>query len=269
MSVPEHATGVLLDHASSVPPCDVTELAAQSGGVLVIAPHPDDETLGCGLAIRSVLAAGRDVAILLLTGGGASHPASRSCPPNAMKTLRRTEFEAAIRALGADLPPVAGTLTHRMLDLPDGRVPWHGPDADHALESALELARNVDARTVWTTWAGDPHADHGAASALADRLCETERFALRRDYAVWGRFREAGENVPESAVLAFDAPAHRPAKRAAMRAYRSQLTPMIADDPEGFVMPPALVEHFAETPEIFLPPSVEAVAPEVPMALAV
>ena len=104
MSVPTRAEGALLECARLVPNCSTDDLLAPAGAVLVIAPHPDDETLGCGLAIRAALAAGRDVAVLLLTGGGASHPASRACPPNAMKSLRRSEFAAALDALRADLP---------------------------------------------------------------------------------------------------------------------------------------------------------------------
>ncbi|GGA18095.1 PIG-L deacetylase family protein [Dyella nitratireducens] len=37
--------------------------------LLVIAPHPDDETLGCGVLLQQVLAAGGDVCVLLLTDG--------------------------------------------------------------------------------------------------------------------------------------------------------------------------------------------------------
>jgi LmbE family N-acetylglucosaminyl deacetylase len=37
--------------------------------LLVVAPHPDDETLGCGLLIQQVLASGGAVRVLLLTDG--------------------------------------------------------------------------------------------------------------------------------------------------------------------------------------------------------
>ena len=139
-----------------------------------------------------------------------------------------------------------------MLDLPDGEVSSAGPSADGALSDAIAFSRAVEAGTVWVTWGGDPHADHQAASRLADRLCARVPKLVRRDYAVWGRFRNAGSSVRSHDLLPFDAPCHRPAKRHAMDAYRSQLTEMIADDPSGFVMPPTLVEHFASTPELFL-----------------
>jgi LmbE family N-acetylglucosaminyl deacetylase len=43
-------------------------LSAQTR-LLVVAPHPDDETLGCGVLIQQVLAAGGAVHLLLLTDG--------------------------------------------------------------------------------------------------------------------------------------------------------------------------------------------------------
>ena len=259
MSVPERAEGVLLDLARARPSASLDDLVGP-GGVLVIAPHPDDETLGCGLAIRAALASGRDVGVLLLTGGGNSHPASRAHPPAAMTALRRAEFARALARL-ADAPPGAraGQLFHRMLDLPDGAVPHDAGGQHGAIGEALDLAGEVGAGALWCTWGGDPHIDHLAASRLADRVAARRGGGLvRRDYAVWGRFRGAASGVAPDRVLPFDAPEHRAAKRAAMDAYASQLTPMIADDPDGFVMPPVLVEHFAESPEVFLVPASRA-----------
>lgn len=256
MSVPERPEGALIDLARDRPNAALGDLVAGRGGVLVIAPHPDDETLGCGLAMRAALAAGRDIGVLLLTGGGASHPASRRYPTEALKALRRAEFAAALDALSGGLGATGGRLAARTLDLPDGAVPRSRKGLIEATGTASALAREVDARTVWTTWRDDPHVDHVSASALADLVPSvwSGRPPLRRDYAVWGRFGDAGRSVPPDRVLPFDAPAHRPAKRAAMAAHASQLTPMIEDDPDGFIMPQTLVEHFAAAPEIFLVP---------------
>src|SRR5687767_6864064 len=40
--------------------------------VMVVAPHPDDETLGCGGTIAKHAAAGDQVEVLIITDGGAS-----------------------------------------------------------------------------------------------------------------------------------------------------------------------------------------------------
>jgi hypothetical protein len=49
-------------------------------------------------------------------------------------------------------------------------------------------------------------------------------------------------------------PAAREAKRRALACHRSQMTRLIDDDPEGFVMSDQQQAHFLQTPEIVLAP---------------
>ncbi len=249
MSVPERAEGALVRLAASLPAAPLEALAG-NGGILVLAPHPDDETLGCGAAIMAALAAGRPVTVALLTGGGGSHPRSRDYPPEAMVALRRREFAEALARLGA---AGGASVESLYLDLPDTAVP-HEATALAPIAARLR-DRVVDGGidTVWATWRGDPHTDHVAAARLADllasRCAETGLTLTRRDYAVWGRF---GAALPAGPVLAFPPGRWHAAKAHAMDAYASQLTPLVRDDPDGFVMPPALTRHFADAPEIFV-----------------
>ena len=257
MSVPVKAEGILLRRAASRSSVGLGDIVASRGGILVIAPHADDETLGCGLAIRAALAAGRDVRVLLLTDGAASHPHSREYPRDVLTTLRREEFARAVDALGDGLAEKDGTrLQARTLDLPDGSVPHDRAGLEEAFNHARKLADEIDARTIWATWGGDPHPDHLAASRLAE-FCTREwsgTIDVRREYAVWGRFRHAGWSLRSDRIQPFEANEHLAAKREAIRAYASQLTPLILDDPTGFIMPPELVKHFALSREIFITP---------------
>ena len=41
--------------------------------ILIIAPHPDDEVLGCSGLIQRVLGEGKQVDVVILSGGGKSH----------------------------------------------------------------------------------------------------------------------------------------------------------------------------------------------------
>ena len=68
--------------------------------LLVLAPHPDDESLGCGGLIAEHHARGHDVHVLVLTDGTGSHPHSREYPPTRLAALRMGEARDAIRALG-------------------------------------------------------------------------------------------------------------------------------------------------------------------------
>jgi LmbE family N-acetylglucosaminyl deacetylase len=67
--------------------------------VLVIAPHPDDETLGCGATIALHCSAGDTITALIVTDGGRSkaHGLSRA----EMISIRADEANAAIAQLGA------------------------------------------------------------------------------------------------------------------------------------------------------------------------
>lgn len=219
--------------------------------MLVLSPHPDDETLGCGAAILTALAAGRRVVVALMTGGGGSHPGSRACPPSALVALRRREFAGALASLAKAAG--GGALDSLFLGLHDTAVPHDAAALSPVAARLARVAACAGLDTVWVTWRGDPHTDHQAAARLADLVAAQSAAAgrplFRRDYVVWGRFKETAPGAP---VLALPPGRWREAKAAAMDCYASQLTPLIDDDPGGFVMPPALTRHFAEAPEIFL-----------------
>ena len=50
------------------------------GGLVVIAPHPDDESLACGGLIAEAHAEGRPVRVVIVSDGTGSHPASKTYP---------------------------------------------------------------------------------------------------------------------------------------------------------------------------------------------
>ena len=56
-------------------------LSRDLGSILVIAPHPDDESLACGGLIALLKAQKQEVYILYMTNGEASHPNSETYPP--------------------------------------------------------------------------------------------------------------------------------------------------------------------------------------------
>ena len=238
--VPQRAEGALLDRAETATPASIDDLAR--GDVLVLAPHADDETLGCGQAIAAAVAAGRRVRIVLVTDGAASHPNSRSHPPPVLRALRRREFDRAVAALGGgEIETVALDLADASLRLSDARA---------IARCIAPHAEGLEAGTLWAPWGGDPHCDHEAVAAAACHVAGASGMP-HWSYAVWGRF--GARDVPEAACLRrFHEPALLDAKRRAADAYRSQLTELIADDPDAFVMPPALTRHFVETPEIFI-----------------
>jgi len=77
-------------------PTGTLEEVAGSGTCLVLAPHPDDESLGCGGLIAACCAAGRPPVVAVLTDGSGSHPGSRAFPPTRLAAIRKAEVTAAV-----------------------------------------------------------------------------------------------------------------------------------------------------------------------------
>lgn len=244
MSIPSEAAGLLLDLAPLAPPIGVAELAP-AGGVMVVVPHPDDETLGCGMALAEAADAARSIVLVMVTDGEGSHPTSPSVTPEQLCRIRQLELDEALRSL------LGGRDVHvEWLSLPDGRS--EADQVSAAQHGKLKALANLhDIKSVWTTWQHDPHCDHKTAAILGSKLA-LDLSARLWEFAVWGRFSQA---VPAPLNLRrFEAGSSliKDRKRMAMAAYRSQFTAMIDDDPTAFRMPAALVEHFDTHAELFI-----------------
>ena len=227
----------------------VATLADRTGGapLLVLAPHPDDETLGCGGLIATACAAGQDVHVLVLTDGTGSHPRSAAYPAAKLAALRQQESRLAAEALGLEAARVS------FLGLPDTRSPHEGAGAEQAAQAIALHACKVGARAIFTTWRHDPHGDHGSASKLGARAAALTGAALF-EYPVWGWTLPPEQMLHGGASSGFrlDVSAHAAAKRRAIACHRSQLGQVIEDDPEGFTMQARFVALFTGEYETFV-----------------
>ncbi len=142
---------------------------------LIVAPHPDDETLGCGGTIALKRRAGADVTIVFVSDGTASH-AGRIDEP-ALREMRRGEARAA----GATLGVVADRLV--FLGLPDG----HLRSEQAALADRLaELIGQSAARQVFAPYRHDTTDDHVVVHAAArSAVGRAGRGVTLYEYPVW------------------------------------------------------------------------------------
>ena len=221
------------------------ELALPRGPVLVVAPHPDDESLGCGALLAAMWAGGGSAHVACLTDGAASHPGSRTHPPDRLRLVRQAELRRAVAILGGTEADVT------FLDLPDAashRVAGPGGDPARTLGA---LANRIGAAVLAVASPLDPHCDHGAAAAAALRVAKARPRLRLMFYPVWSRWVAGGTApAPERTVpLAFDAPS--PRKAAAIAAHESQQGRVVRDDPDGFSMPPGFAAMFADAPEVY------------------
>lgn len=133
---------------------------------MVLAPHPDDETIGCGGTIARLTATGAQVTVVLVTDGEATIGSPHR--PATTARLRRAEAAAACASLGAE-PPIA-------LGLPDGHVVEHTASLARALAS---LHGTFDPQLLFTPWVLERHPDHRAVTAALARITGAPD-------AVWG-----------------------------------------------------------------------------------
>ncbi|GAC1551457.1 MAG: PIG-L family deacetylase [Herpetosiphon sp.] len=222
------------------------------GRTLVIAPHPDDESLGCGGAVALLHRFGVPVHVVVMTDGTLSHPHSRAFPAPRLKALREDEARAAVRILGG----AEGTV--EFLGLRDRRMPANGTtEWTKAVAQCRSMIEGLEPRTIMLPWRRDPHPDHRATWELIQAALHEATAARPRmiEYPIWLWEMAEEADLPRAAEvrgwrLAIDRVVEQ--KQAAIAAHRSQTTTLIDDDPEGFRLMPDMLAHFAQGWEIYL-----------------
>ena len=230
-----------------LPVVDVQELLGNDGPVLVVAPHPDDESLGCGGLIATCCARGREVHVLIVTDGSGSHPRSRAFPPPRLAALRADEARQAVGALG--VPPDRLTC----LGIRDGAAPHAGHGLRDGVQGIASYARRHGIGTICATWKHDPHPDHVAAYRMASGAAQ-QTGARLLSYPVWGWTLPNRAWLPVEAVSGarIDITPHLEAKRRAIACHRSQISDLIDDDPTAFRLQPDFLALLTGRYEVFI-----------------
>lgn len=222
-------------------------LAARSA--LVVAPHPDDESLGCGGLLAALAERGADIGVLFVTDGGASHPRSQAWPRRRLAMRRATEADTALAALGA-----AGA-ARLHLGLPDAGIRRGDPAWAAAVEQAAAFAERIRPEIVLAPWRRDPHRDHRDAHELTfEAIARAGLRSRLLEYAIWLDELGAPEDIPkpdEVVVRRLDIAPWRSLKRAAVAAHRSQLGQVVEDDPEGFILSAGTIERLTSGAEVY------------------
>jgi N-acetylglucosamine malate deacetylase 1 len=169
--------------------------------VMELAPHMDDEVIGCGGTLARHVASGAEVTVVFLTDGrrGGKADAGQST----VSATRKREAQLALRELG---------ITRIVfLDGEDGRL-GATPVLGKALRAALAEARP---QILYLPFFLEEHPDHRAASALlADAVSGTGLTFRCHGYEVW-------TPLFPNCFVRIDAAVE--AKRRALGHYQSQL----------------------------------------------
>ena len=215
--------------------------------ILVIAPHQDDETLGCGGLLAVASALGLRPRVAFLTDGAASHKGSATYTPRRLARTRRREALRALDVLGV---PVRDVL---FLGWPDARPhPGGAPEYEGAVEGLCAWVRRRPPASVWSPWRGESHCDHEAAAAVArDVASRLPTGPVLMDYLVWGWEEEAHLEVG-APVWALDCPQTIDQRVRALACHRTQTTDLIVDASEAFRIPERLAALTRRPVELYL-----------------
>jgi LmbE family N-acetylglucosaminyl deacetylase len=218
--------------------------------ILVVAPHPDDESLGCGGLIAKLAAAGRLFHTLFVTDGGASHTASFKWPRPRLAAQREWEAADALHVLGI------GGHARTFLRLRDAEMPsaksteWRA-----AVATTAEVMQAFSPDLALLPWRRDPHCDHRASWHLAQAAIRpTKALPLCLEYAIWLDEVGAAHDYPrpgEAQQVAIDVSSELACKRSAIAAHRTQTTSLIDDDPNGFRLMPKTIDRLTGTIESY------------------
>lgn len=186
---------------------DLDALVVDAARVVVIAPHPDDETLGCGGLIHDLVEGGSQVQVVTVTDGEASH---RSWPE--LASLRRREQREALGMLGVPASPT-------FLGVADGTVAEHRDQVAAALRGVLD-----DVDLVLAPWSLDGHSDHDAVGRIAAEVTAGPDTVLLA-HPVWAWQWAIPGDLSGLRWCRYDLePTTRHTKVDALSSHRSQLT---------------------------------------------
>ncbi|QHT57279.1 methyltransferase domain-containing protein [Cellulomonas sp. H30R-01] len=212
---------------------DLPALALPAGRTVVVAAHPDDESLAVGGLVAELAARGNPPEVVVLTDGAASHPGSPTLSPADLVARRADEVRAAVAVLSPASPVT-------LLGHPDGGLREVRAAAEADLRRLLGTAP-VD--TLVVPWRGDGHRDHRVAGEIGAALAhETGARLVEYPLWMWQWATPDDARVPWERLRVVDLADGSVVRRhRAVAAHRSQVHPSSDDPRDAAVVSPDLV----------------------------
>ncbi|MEO8215848.1 MAG: PIG-L family deacetylase [Acidobacteriota bacterium] len=176
--------------------------------LLVLAPHPDDEVIGCGGLIEQHVRERRRVRVLIATDGSAAH-GSKEQPD--LAAVRKAEAIEGLRILGAPAPQFLGFTDRQLSDA--------GEDLIAALRKEI---REFSPDLIALPSPIEIHPDHVALTRAFVDLVQSEVDRLGSLAVCRVAFYEVSQPIRPNLLL--DITASLETKLSALRAHATQLT---------------------------------------------
>jgi LmbE family N-acetylglucosaminyl deacetylase len=201
---------------------------------VVISPHPDDETLGCGGLIAFQRRRCEPVLVVAVSDGEAAYADQ---PADAQASTRRREQCRALKRLGVS------TRQTLRLGLPDGQTHAH---VDTLARQLGAIIRSGD--LVVVPWVHDHHCDH-VACARAAFAATQEKSASLVGTLFWAYHYTSPGIDPDTAFLRLDLDDDLVIRRAeALACHASQLS---ARDAANTVLKQSLLRPLGRNVELY------------------
>lgn len=214
--------------------------------LVVLAAHPDDETLMCGGLVSMAAAQGMPVDVIVATDGEASHPDSPTHTPDDLATVRRRECTSAVTRLAPE--------AHlRFLRLPDGET---SQNTEPMTTATVETVGEGSGCLLVSTWRGDRHPDHRAA-ALAASAAAWRTDATHLETPLWFWHWASPSDLPllsrDGRLFTLDlGHAARAAKQSAITIHESQVKPLGPEPGNEALLHHNVLTHFSRATETFI-----------------
>lgn len=142
---------------------------------IIIAPHPDDEILGCAGLIQRILLKGKNVYIVFLTGGEGSH--NECCNINSLELIqaRRGLAIAINRKLGV---PIENLF---FLDYPDGKINYKYQETN----KLKQIIKKIHPNSIFIPHTKEGWSDHLQAGNIIRKLIKNNNDIQLYEYCVW------------------------------------------------------------------------------------
>lgn len=119
--------------------------------VLIVAPHPDDEAIGCGGLIARLCAEGHAPHVVVMTGGGGSLRGYSDMPESEVIKARRNLTLNSAKALGLPESNI------HFLDFVDGHI---GDRPESEMNRIKELIEQLQPDAIFVPHSGEGWPDH-------------------------------------------------------------------------------------------------------------
>lgn len=214
--------------------------------VLVVSPHPDDETFGCGGTLSVLTQSDATIRVAFISDGSASHPDHPVVSPSSMAVIRSAEARLATAALGVAPEHL------RFIGAQDGTLDRLGSkESERVIGALAELVLATAPQIILMPCQSDGSSEHEAVFPMVLQALQAVGMKARiLEFPVWSWWNPLlllRHMFSYKRVWRIDTQGVLEAKERAISAYVSQTLPIAPD--RAASLPPGFARMFVRYEE--------------------